>query len=188
MPYQTYQNPDGSVVKGYSPTIERFRAAQEYIDFFGRSILDLGCNICSFGMQAAIAGASSVVGMDENEEALSKGYEIAQAFSPPLNVRFTCADIEGDWDFCPDIVVASMILHWMKNPKGLVRKCFESAKETLIIIYRYPTDYPGEIGWRPEVDELNKAVGTNASIVRVLEDDGPNRVVMCIYDKEIRQN
>ena len=184
MSYQTYQTADGSIVKGFSPTIERFSHINKWVDFNGKNVLDLACNIGSFGMQAALAGALNVVGLDLNQEAVNKGNIIARSF--PLPVKISCRDIES---FEPsntfDITIVSMIIHWLKKPQVCIKKFFNRTTDKFVLIYRFPTKTRGEVGWRPSVKELNILFGQEPYASVFFVQDKSDCVLMVIYDKRI---
>ncbi len=91
-------------------------------DFKGKSVLDLGCGYGWHCMYAAKHGAASVTGIDISQKML----DVAKDKSRGLSIDYRQCAIE-DVDFPDasfDIVISSLVFHYLEDFSPLVRKVF----------------------------------------------------------------
>lgn len=127
-PQNLYDDP--GFFAGYS-TLERFGAgwqrAMEHADLLallpdvaGRRVLDLGCGAGQLAHHLATAGAAEVVGLDVSERMLA----LARAEWAHPRVTYRRGALE-EVTFPPgrfDLVVSSLVLHYVVDYAGLVRR------------------------------------------------------------------
>lgn len=183
--YQTVPLPDGTVILGAFPTIEWYKAMAEHIDFKDKTVLDLGCCQFSYGVQAIADGAKFVTGVDNDPKREKQSREVIDTIWNFKNAEFFDVDIE---EFVPqeyDIIIFSMIIHWLKDPELHIRRMLKTTKEKLVFIYRYPNPNKKEIGYRPSVYQLSTLLEQEPTIHTWLSKTEAQNITLAIYDKNI---
>ena len=156
-PQNIYDDP--GLFAGYS-TLERFGAgwerAMEHADLLallpaidGRRVLDLGCGAGQLAHYLATSGAAEVVGVDVSERMLA----LARAGWAHPRVTYQRSAIEAV-AFPParfDLVVSSLVLHYVDDYAGLIRRCAGWLAPGGILVYStehpiFTARLPGE-GW-----------------------------------------
>lgn len=145
-PQNIYDDP--GFFAGYS-TLERFGAgwerAVEHADLLallpdvnGRRALDLGCGAGQLARHLATTGAAEVVGVDVSERMLA----LARAEWAHPRVTYRRAAVE-EVAFPParfDLVVSSLVLHYVDDYPGLVRRIAEWLTPGGVLVYS--TEHP----------------------------------------------
>jgi SAM-dependent methyltransferase len=128
--YQSIRLPDGRRTSGSdrSATLDLILPA----DLRGKSLLDLGCRYGFFSFEAAKRGASRVLGIDFDDDALAKAHKI-NAVSR-AGVEFKKFDISKDeigeqFDF----VLCLNVLHHLQDPLGVLAKLVKLTRERLVL-------------------------------------------------------
>lgn len=177
-PQNIYDDP--AFFAGYS-TLERFGAgwerAAEHADLLallpeveGRRVLDLGCGAGQLARHLANQGAADVIGVDVSERMLA----LARADWAHPRVTYHRAAIET-LAFPParfDLVVGSLVLHYVDDYAGLVRRIAGWLAPGGVLVYStehpiYTARLPGD-GW--VLDEAGRR--TRWAIDRY-PDEGP---------------
>ncbi|MGH7393134.1 MAG: class I SAM-dependent methyltransferase, partial [Candidatus Rokuibacteriota bacterium] len=145
-PQNIYDDP--GFFAGYS-TLERFGAgwerAVEHADLLallpdvdGRRVLDLGCGAGQLARHLATIGAAEVVGIDVSERMLA----LARAEWAHPRVTYRRGAVE-EVTFSParfDLVVSSLVLHYVDDYRGLVRRIAEWLPPGGVLVYS--TEHP----------------------------------------------
>jgi SAM-dependent methyltransferase len=145
-PQNIYDDP--AFFAGYS-TLERFGAgwerAMEHADLLallpdvaGCRALDLGCGAGQLAHHLATVGAAEVVGIDVSERMLA----LARADRAHPRVTYHRGAIE-ELAFPParfDLVVSSLVLHYMHDYPGLIRRIAEWLAPGGVLVYS--TEHP----------------------------------------------
>lgn len=109
MPYQSFNEAEGA-----SQSHTKLQALHLPSDLTGLSVLDLGCNEGFFCIEAKRRGASRVVGIDANEQAI----QAARQRAPDID--FLCQS----WKELPpekfDIIIMLSALHYESRPVALL--------------------------------------------------------------------
>lgn len=179
--YQTIPLPTG-VREGLFPTIDWFQNMQIDVDFKGKTVLDLGCNEFSYGIQALLAGAKRVIGVDTNGSALADAHKHAAAHN--LSVVTIESKIEDLETISADIVIFSMIIHHLEDPEIHIKRFFDAATDKVVFIYR--NEFPGkpENGLHPLPEELDEIVGEEFLFQTTLMHTDKQYIKVSIYDKK----
>ncbi|HEY7748908.1 MAG TPA: methyltransferase domain-containing protein [Aestuariivirgaceae bacterium] len=101
-------------------------------DMSGKTLLDIGCRYGYFSFEAAKRGAARVLGVDFDDDALSKAHKLNAITK--LNIEFRKLDISVD-DIPEkfDFVLCLNILHHLQNPLGVLKKLINITKERLVL-------------------------------------------------------
>ena len=188
--YQTVLYPDGQAKAGVFPTLEWFDYINEVVPFVGNSVLDVGCAEGMMSLLAARAGARFVTGIDRSEEKTDSARQLQNAWHFS-NVRFIHCNADeflcNDDNF--DIVIASMILHWLDGYSGALRKLADRANKYLVVIFRERNShYLSEHGrWFPSLTEVSDALGDCALIrsEHIATQDHGKRILLAIYRTDV---
>ena len=156
-PQNIYDDP--SFFAGYS-TLERFGAgwkrAMEHADLLallpevaGRRVLDLGCGAGQLAHHLATSGAAEVVGVDVSERMLALAR--AERAHPGVTYRREAVEKVAFPPARFDLVVSSLVLHYVDDYPGLVLRIAEwlAPGGTLVYSTEHPiftARLPGE-GW-----------------------------------------
>jgi len=158
--YQTIPLPNGNTLQGLFPTHEWYNSFASALPLFGKTILDVGCCTMSYGIQAIRDGAKFYTGVD-NEPLRQQQSNYILDTLPPIYTSKSQYFLSNIEDFTPethDIIIFSMIIHWLKDPEHHIQRLCKYAKEHIIFIYRHPQGLD-EIGFRPEVAQLSFLLG-----------------------------
>lgn len=118
---------------GERPWILRWDRIRKEVDFKGKRLLELGCNMGLLSIHAKLWGASYCLGVDVDKEILWAAELAARAFGTDVAHRQLDLGDSFQWEeelkgF--DIVSALSVLHWIKN-KDRVWSFLAKHKEVL---------------------------------------------------------
>lgn len=128
--YQSIPLPDGRRTSGgdRSATLNLVLPP----DLSGKSLLDIGCRYGYFSFEAAKRGASRVVGVDFDEDALVKARKLNLITG--LGVEFKKLDIsKEDIGETFDYVVCLNVLHHLQDPLSVLKNLIAHTKERLVL-------------------------------------------------------
>lgn len=102
----------------------RWDAISRAVDFSGKSLLELGCNMGLLSSYARMSGAKDALGVDHDEQIIEAATAVADALDS--GARFEVADLAGpdDWESRYsgyDIVSALSVVHWVADPERVLR-------------------------------------------------------------------
>jgi len=98
----------------------------------GLSLLDLGCNIGSFCIEAKKRGAKKVVGVDAEAEKIKVARSIAS--HKHCDIQYIAHNIETlDMKENFDFVILLNVIHHLHDPICLLRRVYDHVNRTLII-------------------------------------------------------
>ena len=152
-------------------------AVRERVDFRGKSMLDLACNCGFWTSQYALAGATSVFGMEGRERHVeqAKLYWEKGGFVEPGEARFVQGNIADadEWSAIRahgpfDVTLCAGILYHVLNYKDVVRWAAEMTRETLILDTRV-TRGPEEVIEEPDDLVFNAIEETRVKTVPNLD-------------------
>ena len=103
---------------GERPWILRWDRIRKKVDFKGKRVLELGCNMGLLSIHAKLWGAAHCLGVDVDKEILRAAELASRAFGTDVVYRQLDLDHPSQWEgelkgF--DIVSALSVLHWIKN-------------------------------------------------------------------------
>jgi len=114
----------GHHLPGERPWDLRWEAIRRAVDFEGKALLELGCNMGLLSCYALLHGARSAVGIDRDSEIVEAARLVAQALGvqPELRQVDLSAAVEWEADLRgADIVTALSIVHWLPDPDRVLR-------------------------------------------------------------------
>jgi len=126
-----------------------FRELLKYVDFKGKSVLDLGCNVGYFCFKAKENGATTVLGVENADRYLIVANKIKKIVGS--DVTFVKDDIATMEYPKSDIIFLLSIIHHFEKPFDLLKKAFKKCN-TLIVELDLPWDKSKEI-------EFSKPIG-----------------------------
>lgn len=130
MPHDKYYqdiNIDTITIPGYSKSNETMDRLKSIVDFKGKSILDIGCFHGYFLFQAEKLGAGELLGIDENEYAVSVACQVSHLTNSKAKFELTSVENWQPHDVY-DICLCLNMLHHVKDKDNALRKIFLSAK------------------------------------------------------------
>ncbi len=109
---------------GERPWELRWRNISENINFKGKRVLELGCNLGLLSAFAHLAGASECVGVDKDSDILEGACLVSEAFH--VKNRFCLIDFDSSeiWEKKVngfDLVIALSVVNWLKNRKRFLK-------------------------------------------------------------------
>jgi SAM-dependent methyltransferase len=145
-PQNIYDDP--GFFAGYS-TLERFGAgwerAMEHADLLallpeadGRRVLDLGCGAGQLARHLATSGAAEVVGVDVSERMLALAR--TEWAHPRVTYRHGAVETVAFPPARFDLVVSSLVLHYVHDYRGLVSRIAEWLAPGGVLVYS--TEHP----------------------------------------------
>jgi tRNA (mo5U34)-methyltransferase len=130
------------------------------VDYQGRTVLDLGCNLGTYSFLAKRRGAVTVVGVDSDPLAI-RGCNLLAKLYGLDSMQFTCADLTNlDGNKTYDIVQLINFVGRRSIVKGiqpLLNVCLRSAREFLVLSIR--CQYPIRNGLSVEPAYMEKKYG-----------------------------
>ena len=104
----------------------------------GRSVLDIGCNLGYFCIEALRRNAASATGIDPDATTIRQAREIARLSG--LAPEYVCGDFENaSWHRSFDTVLCLNVLHHLYDPVGAIRKMIRLARGRIVIEFARPT-------------------------------------------------
>lgn len=105
---------------GERPWIIRWEWIRRSIDFKGKRLLELGCNMGLLSIHAKLSGAAACLGIDVDKEILEAADLASRAFEVEVEHQLLDLDDVYPWEkelsgF--DVVSALSVLHWVKDKK-----------------------------------------------------------------------
>lgn len=135
MNYQTLMHRDGSVELGAFPTLEWIKEISDVVDWNGKSVLDVGCAEGMYCVVALKEGSSRVVGLDVNPNMIVKAKNLHMEYDFEPSIYLSKAE-----SYYPlenfDILIFSMVLHWMDDVHYHFRRLANSVKDLIVCVYR----------------------------------------------------
>jgi len=119
-----------------------FREILKHVDFKGKRVLDLGCNIGYFCLKAKEHGAASVMGVENADRYLDIANKLKKVLN--LDVTFIKENIITMEYPKSDIIFLLSIVHHFEKPFDVFRKAFKSC-DTLLVEIDLPRDKKKEI-------------------------------------------
>lgn len=189
MNYQTLIHQDGSIETGVFPTLEWFDEISKIVDWNGKSVIDLGCAEGMFSVLAMQKGAKRAIGIDVNPDMILKAKRLHEEYGLPHIIYQSKAESYYPLEL-HDIIIFSMILHWMDNVYYHFKRLTDCVKDTVICIYRTRNasyKIPDNGKWFPtknELDVLAVTVGFKNVYTRcLLTQDNDKEIYLSIYRK-----
>lgn len=181
--YQTIPLPDGSILEGFSPSIERYQVVSRLVGGFqNKTFLDIGCCEFSYGIQALKDSASFVIGIENSEEKIKLSNNFIKLWGFNDKALVIKQDVNTfAYNIQHDIVLVSVIIHWLNKPKIFLKQVYSLAKEYFILVWRYPQQRK-EVGYRPNIDEVNRLLGKEAKSFLFLSQTEDQHIGIAVYD------
>lgn len=158
---------DGLHLPGERPWLLRWQAISSAVDFRGKHLVELGCNLGLLSIFARMAGAAGAVGADASIGVIEAAQMAAEAFD--ADVRHITADFDRDEDWETrighgDIVSALSLTYWLKDKDRL---------------WRYLSNFPEVIfeGHEPEAETRARFAELGYSAVVEVGRSERNRMV-----------
>lgn len=128
--YQSIPLPDGRRTAGSDRSVTLDLILPSNLS--GKTLLDIGCRYGYFSFEAAKRGASRVVGVDFDDDALSKAHKLNAITK--LGIEFKKLNISTD-DISEkfDYVLCLNILHHLQDPLGVLKKLINMTRERLVL-------------------------------------------------------
>jgi SAM-dependent methyltransferase len=115
---------DGLHLTGERPWVLRWDAISRCVDFRGKHLVELGCNMGLLSIHARLNGASGAVGVDISEGVIRAAAMAAEAFGVEMRVIRADFDCDEDWEDRVgggDIVSALSLTYWLRDKDRLWR-------------------------------------------------------------------
>lgn len=183
MNYQTVLLPDGKIVDGLFPSVLWFNKIKQYVNFQNKSVIDLGCNLFSYGLQAISNGANLSIGIEKSSVYVTqvqqwiKQYNLSRAYILEQDIETYLPDKKYD------ICIFGMILHWLKTPKQYINQIKPFIRDYIIFIYRPKTSVE-DFGFRPTQTELNNLLGLSPILSEPIGEEIKQNIMLTIYKNE----
>jgi len=142
------------IARGKSVSFRFWMKIKHRVDFRGKTVLDLGCNIGYFCFKARESGAKKVLGIDIDAEVI----EIARKLRDYKGldcIEFICGDVEEMEYGARDITLLINMPHNLFDNSSFMRKVFSGSKEVVCILQMRPgSDIP--VGEIEDLDSFNE--------------------------------
>lgn len=184
--YQTLMHKDGSVETGVFSTLEWFSEISKTVDWKGKSVIDLGCAEGMFCVLALNEGAKRAICIDVNPDMIVKAKKLHKEHGLPYSIYQSKA--ESYYPLEPhDIVIFSMVLHWMDDVYYHFKRLVDCVKEIVCIYRTRNASYkiPDNGKWFPSVNELDVLAVTtgfkNVYTRLLLTQDNNKEIYLTVY-------
>ena len=142
----------GEHFPGERPWALRWHHVAENVDFAGKRVLELGCNLGLFSAFARRAGAAACTGVDADPDILGGARRVAEALAADVTFRQIDFDSPEDWESelaGHDIVLALSVINWVDDKDRFRR--FLARHDEVLFEGHEPADVDrvmlGEIGF-----------------------------------------
>lgn len=185
--YQTIAYNNKGTQIGSFPTLEWFNKIKARVDFQDKIVVDLGCAEGMFCVLARQAGARMVTGIDSSEARIKTAKQLNSQWGYMNEIIWKNVE-DYKYPKMYDITIASMILHWLKNPQIELKRIKAKTKEKFVIIHRThnPAYQVPENGlWFPTNEALDIEMDGWHNIHKelLLVQDNQKEVWLNIYEK-----
>ena len=105
---------------GERPWALRWEYIRGAVDFQGKCVLELGCNLALLSALARIHGATRVTAVDHDPGIIEAARVVSRAFGVDIDLREVDLASASDWEEPlrgADIVVAMSLLHWLPDKR-----------------------------------------------------------------------
>ncbi len=114
----------GFHLPGERPWPMRWEMLAQNINFTGRHVVELGCNLGLLSLHARATGAAAVIGADHNQGVVEAAQALAGLLG--LEARFEKVDFDRDSDWearlgAGDLVTALSLTYWLRDKDRLWR-------------------------------------------------------------------
>lgn len=102
----------------------RWTAIARTVDFSGKSVLELGCNMGLLSTFAMMAGARAALGVDHDAKIVDSAQLIAAALDVPAQFEHLDLTDAADWESKlggRDLVTALSVVHWLPNADRVLK-------------------------------------------------------------------
>lgn len=191
-PYQSYYLKDEGYVHGTRQTLYRFDVMKISEDLTGKSILDLGCQLGTMGMEAYRRGANPVLGIEYEKDYVNCAKALA-AYND-FDITFIRGDLTAG-DSVPRIVMNHFngkpvdivfALSLYKHVKEAMFKVLSKIKFKTLYIESHNTGTAGlETQHVKEILSYMKKYGYSPVFVDFTTDRSPRAVWRVSHDNEI---
>ena len=114
----------GQHFPGERPWALRWHHVSKHVDFTGKRVLELGCNLGLFSAFACRTGAAACTGVDADGDILEGARLAAEAFGAEVAFRQIDFDSPEDWESelaGHDIVLALSVINWVRDKERFRR-------------------------------------------------------------------
>ena len=182
--YQNFPLPGGEMVEGMFPTYQWYQAMAEVVPIKNKTLLDLGCCTFGYGVQALMDGAAYVTGVEKELRRVQQSQEVLQRVGDlrsKTGLHWTSIEDFYLGNSTYDIVLFSMIIHWLKNPEDEIRRFWNVTNEHMVLIYRHVNEGVDEPGYRPTVEALDFLIGIKHKAHCILSNTLEQNIHMVVY-------
>ena len=115
-------------------------------DLAGLTVLDVGCGVGTYALEASLRGAQLAIGIDITYEMVHQGSDLARTQSGMEGARFIDADVTAIpfCENCFDCLIASDIVEHLPDPvlTRMLLECFRVLTPGgRLVLHTYPTKY-----------------------------------------------
>lgn len=114
----------GYHLPGERPWDLRWEAIRSAVDFEGKALLELGCNLGLLSSFSLLHGARSAVGVDRKADIVDAARLVAGALGVSPEFRQVDLMSASDWEAelrGADVVAALSVVHWLPDPGRVLR-------------------------------------------------------------------
>jgi SAM-dependent methyltransferase len=127
--YQSFDDKEGNSLSELKYQRLRYNA------FNGKTVLDIGCNEGFFSLTAAKAGATRVVGLDQNKDIINAARDrYAQSGLAQDIIDFRCQS----WDQLPeeefDVILLLSALHYAEDQSALIKSLMDKLTPSGVLV------------------------------------------------------
>ena len=163
-------------------TPERWNAIWRHFDFYGASVLDIGCHTGEMIHRAWHAGAKNIVGVDRSAESIKIAEEYNPQYPPygPPWIRFWHYEVVPTAAYAPtgyDVGLMLSVIGYMIKERGLkaVTDMLESLSMQIPVMFIEPHfegDGPGNFYAQQDVQEWFESIWNDVRVIATLDIPG----------------
>lgn len=142
----------------------RWEAIAKSVDFTGKRVLELGCNMGLLSNYARAHGATAALGVDHDQKVVDAARLLASAWNTGASFERVDLTADDDWEARlagSDLVTALSVVHWLPN-QDRVLKFLATHSELL---------YEGHASLSAEIDLLRSLGFEHVDVVMRTERD-----------------